>query len=163
MEGNQSFQNVTFVFSNVSLSKLCIWSLFLVYQIVHLCKQYGDLYQEEVNHLKFHDILASNLEELEYKASLENIESKFISPSSPHFGLWEAGIKSTKYHLKRVMANDSLNYEDFCTLLAQIVLNSRPFSPLSSDPIDFSPLTPAQHQTRTTLAYQKIICHDFKE
>ena len=51
-----------------------------------------------------------------------------------------------KYHLKRVLGNTSLNYEDFQTVLTQIeaILNSRPISPLSSSPDDYSPLTPAQ-------------------
>ncbi|XP_018405946.1 PREDICTED: uncharacterized protein LOC108782223 [Cyphomyrmex costatus] len=70
----------------------------------------------------------------------------FIPSYSPHFGgLWEAGVKATKYHLKRVAGNALLTYEEFCTFLAQIeaLLNSRPLTPLSSDPHDLSPLTPA--------------------
>uniref|UniRef100_A0AAR5NZ00 DUF5641 domain-containing protein n=1 Tax=Dendroctonus ponderosae TaxID=77166 RepID=A0AAR5NZ00_DENPD len=65
---------------------------------------------------------------------------------SPHFGgLWEAGIKSSKYHLKRVVGNSILTFEELSTLLSQVeaTLNSRPISPLSSDPNDLQPLTPA--------------------
>ena len=75
----------------------------------------------------------------------DNINWHFIPPRSPHFGgLWEAGIKSTKSHLKRVIGNKSLCFEDFYTVLTQIeaVLNSRPISPLSDDPNDLNPLTP---------------------
>lgn len=70
----------------------------------------------------------------------------FIPPASPNFGgLWEAGVKSTKYHLKRVMQNRILTFEELTTLLAQIesCLNSRPLCPLSSEPTDCNALTPA--------------------
>lgn len=76
----------------------------------------------------------------------EGIQWHFIPPHSPHFGgLWEAGVKSAKSHLKRIMGNASLTYEEFYTLLTQIeaTMNSRPLSPLSSDPNDFNPITPA--------------------
>jgi len=75
----------------------------------------------------------------------EGIKWKFNPPAAPHFGgLWEAGVKSTKYHLRRVMGNSILTYEEFSTLLTQIeaCLNSRPLSPLSSDPTDLNVLTP---------------------
>lgn len=50
-----------------------------------------------------------------------------------------------KFHLKRIMGNASLIYEDFQTILIQVegILNSRPLSPLSSNPNDLTPLTPA--------------------
>ncbi|XP_075167525.1 uncharacterized protein LOC142239617 [Haematobia irritans] len=70
----------------------------------------------------------------------------FIPPASPNFGgLWEAGVKSTKHHLKRIMSNRILTFEELTTLLAQIegCLNSRPLCPLSSDPSDNEALTPA--------------------
>lgn len=80
--------------------------------------------------------------------SIENlgIDWHFIPAYSPHFGgIWEAGVKSVKYHLRRVASNARLTYEQFYTLLVQIeaILNSRPLTPLSSDPNDLSPLTPA--------------------
>lgn len=100
--------------------------------------------KNELNELaKFLSINESKLTE---SISRENIEWSFIPPASPHFGgLWEAGIKSTKYHLKRVMGNASLTFEQFYTLLVQVeaILNSRPLYPLSSDPNDTHPLTPA--------------------
>ncbi|CAG7823460.1 unnamed protein product, partial [Allacma fusca] len=75
----------------------------------------------------------------------EEITFHFSPPGAPHFGgLWEAGIKSLKHHLRRVLGNEILNYEEMNTLLIQIeaCLNSRPLSPLSNDPTDLLPLTP---------------------
>lgn len=79
-------------------------------------------------------------------ATNNSIKFTFIPPYSPHFGgLWEAGVKSCKFHLRRVVGNANLTYEELSTTLAQIeaVLNSRPISPLSTDPNDLLPLTPA--------------------
>lgn len=44
------------------------------------------------------------------------------SPSSaPHFsGLWGAGVKSTKYHLKRVIGDNVLTYAELSNLLYRI-------------------------------------------
>ncbi|KAF2906169.1 hypothetical protein ILUMI_00007 [Ignelater luminosus] len=58
--------------------------------------------------------------------------------------LKEAGIKSTKYHKKRISANPCLTFEEFYTVLTRIelVLNSRPLTPLSDNPNDLKPLTP---------------------
>ncbi|XP_055919024.1 uncharacterized protein LOC129951048 [Eupeodes corollae] len=70
----------------------------------------------------------------------------FIPPASPHFGgLWEAGVKSVKYHLRRVARNQALTFEELSTLLAQIeaCLNSRPLCPVTDSLEDFNALTPA--------------------
>ncbi|XP_062538696.1 uncharacterized protein LOC134206972 [Armigeres subalbatus] len=74
------------------------------------------------------------------------IEWSFIPPRSPHMGgIWEAGVKSVKSHLKMVMAENKLSFEQLATVLAQIeaILNSRPLSPLSNDPNDIAAITPA--------------------
>lgn len=90
--------------------------------------------------------LMSSSSEISNKSLHLNIEWKFIPACAPHFGgLWEAGVKSVKYHLKRVAGNAPLTFEDLYTLLVQVeaVLNSRPLTPLSTDPSDPLPLTPA--------------------
>lgn len=69
----------------------------------------------------------------------------FIPPHAPNFGgLWEAGVKSTKHHLKRIIGTSTLTFEEMTTVLAQIeaCLNSRPISLLSNNPEDSCPLTP---------------------
>ncbi|CAB0038273.1 unnamed protein product [Trichogramma brassicae] len=41
----------------------------------------------------------------------------FNPPSSPHFGgLWESGVKSVKYHLKRMVGDDLFTFEEFSLL-----------------------------------------------
>ncbi|XP_017476924.1 PREDICTED: uncharacterized protein LOC108366941 [Rhagoletis zephyria] len=58
----------------------------------------------------------------------------FIPPASPHFGgLWEAGVKSTQHHLRHVMKDRTLTYEEMSTLLTQIenCQNARPLCPLT--------------------------------
>ncbi|GFW79842.1 uncharacterized protein TNCV_3898431 [Trichonephila clavipes] len=74
-----------------------------------------------------------------YKAS-EGIVWHFNPPATPHFGgLREAGIKSLKSHLKRVIGNTILTYEEFVTLVTKVeaILNSRPLTKISSDPNDY--------------------------
>ncbi|XP_072757717.1 uncharacterized protein [Anoplolepis gracilipes] len=45
---------------------------------------------------------------------------KYIPPATPHFGgKWETGVKSVKYHLRRVMGNQLLTYEEMTTFLTQ--------------------------------------------
>ncbi|XP_055632004.1 uncharacterized protein LOC129771904 [Toxorhynchites rutilus septentrionalis] len=73
------------------------------------------------------------------------IEWHLIPPSSQHFGgLWEAGVRSAKYHLKRITGTANMNFEQYTIVLTRIeaILNSRPISPISEDPSDLNPLTP---------------------
>lgn len=73
------------------------------------------------------------------------IECRNIPPNAPHFGgLWEAAIKSAKYHMKRITGDSALNYDEMSTILAEIegILNSRPISQLSNDPNDIHTLIP---------------------
>lgn len=59
-------------------------------------------------------------------------------------GLWEAGVKSLKYHLRRILTR-SLTFGEMTTVLCEIeaCLNSRPLIPIdTSDPDAPEPLTP---------------------
>lgn len=84
----------------------------------------------------------------------DNIKWHFIPPSAPHFGgLWEAGIRSVKHHIRRVLGDRTFSYEEFNTLLCQIeaCLNSRPLAPLSNFPDDYSFLTPGHFLIGTAI------------
>ena len=78
--------------------------------------------------------------------SYNSIEWLFIPPRSPNFGgLWEAAVKSMKHHLRRVMGNSILTYEEMTTILCQIeqVLNNRLLMALTNNPDDIFALTPS--------------------
>lgn len=75
----------------------------------------------------------------------DGIQWHFNPPASPNFGgLWESVVKSTKYHIKRILGDTKLTFEEMTTTLAQIecCLNSRPICPLSENPDDLTILTP---------------------
>lgn len=75
----------------------------------------------------------------------EGIEWHFNPPPAPHFGgIWESAVKNMKHHLKRVISDHKLTSTEMRTLLCQIeaCLNSRPMTPLNSDPSDLAVLTP---------------------
>jgi len=62
---------------------------------------------------------------------------KSIPPHAPHFGgLWEAAVKSVKYHLRRTLGAQIATYEELNTLLTEIeaCLNSRTLCALPNDP-----------------------------
>ena len=79
-----------------------------------------------------------------------------IPDRAPHFGgLWEAAVKSVKFHLKRVIGEQALTYEEMLTVTCQVeaCLNSRPLGLqhcLSPDGI--RPLTPGHFLTGAPMA-----------
>ncbi|XP_071653530.1 uncharacterized protein [Temnothorax longispinosus] len=82
---------------------------------------------------------------LAHVAATEGIKWHFNPPVAPHFGgLWEAAVKSTKFHLRRVIGETKLTFEEMSTFLAQVeaCLNSRLLQALFDDPDDMSALTP---------------------
>ena len=89
---------------------------------------------------------SSHMQELQAQLTCEGTTWSFNPPGAPHFGgLWEAAVKSVKYHLRRVLGDHTLTFEEFYTLLKQIeaCLNSRPLLPLSDIPTDGQFLSPS--------------------
>ena len=75
----------------------------------------------------------------------QSVTWKFIPQHAPHFGgLWEATVKSMKTHLRRILGDVKLTYEELTTVLTQIeaCLNSRPLVPLANDDNGIEALTP---------------------
>ncbi|XP_043465287.1 uncharacterized protein LOC122500431 [Leptopilina heterotoma] len=69
----------------------------------------------------------------------------FMPPIAPNFGgLWEAGVKSVKTHLRKLLLNSTPTAEELTTLLCQIesCLNSRPLVAINDDPESLDVLTP---------------------
>ena len=86
-----------------------------------------------------------NQEVISSFCSSQGICGKVIPERAPHFGgLWEAAVKSKKLHLKKIVGEVKLTFEEMNTVLAQIeaCLNSRPLTILldSTDGLDV--LTP---------------------
>ncbi|XP_071579556.1 uncharacterized protein [Temnothorax nylanderi] len=96
--------------------------------------QLRDFFKAAITNNRISDALAN-----------EGVEWRFNPPAAPHLGgLWEAAVKSVKHHLRRVIGDTTLTYEEMATLLAQVeaTLNSRPLQALSDDHEDLSALTP---------------------
>ena len=75
----------------------------------------------------------------------EGCDWEFIPPHAPHFGgLWEAAVKSMKYHLRRKLGSHIATYEELSTILAEIeeCLNSRTLCTQSDDPFNPKYLSP---------------------
>ena len=76
----------------------------------------------------------------------QRVQWKLTPVKAPHFGgLWEAAVKSAKYHLKREIGLRLYTYDELETILchAEACLNSRPLGVMTSHPVDgIIPLTP---------------------
>lgn len=88
--------------------------------------------------------LQSDQEVVDFCSS-QAIEWSFIPEHAPHFGgLWESAVRSLKTHLRRVLGEAKLSFEEFATVLTQVeaCLNSRPLVPLPSEDDSVEALTP---------------------
>lgn len=75
-----------------------------------------------------------------------NLKWTFMTPVAPHHGgIYEAAVKSIKYHLVRIIGETTLTFEEYSTILCQVeaLVNSRPICSLSDDPTSLNALTPA--------------------
>ena len=82
----------------------------------------------------------------------------------PHFGgLWEVAVKSAKFHLRRVIGSQRLDYEEFATVSSQVeaCLNSRPLTSTTSHSTDgITILTPGHFLIgRELQAYPETVIH----
>ncbi|XP_075162891.1 uncharacterized protein LOC142235524 [Haematobia irritans] len=101
--------------------------------------------KNELNDLKQMFLRQCHLNAVHDQCLNDGIEWKFIPPRSPHFGgLWEAAVKSVKFHFYRAVGLNTLTFDELRTLVCQIsaILNSRPLCPISEDPDDLDVLTP---------------------
>ena len=109
----------------------------------HLWSDNGTTFVGAARELQDLTVVQQNISEHLARAGTE---WHFIPPRAPNFGgLWEAGVKATKFHLKRVIGDSTLTYEEMSTLLCQVeaCLNSRPMSVINNvDPDEPLPLTP---------------------
>ncbi|GFY18156.1 integrase catalytic domain-containing protein [Trichonephila clavipes] len=71
--------------------------------------------------------------------------------------LWEAGIKSVKYHLKRALGRSRLTYEEFKAVIIQVegILNSRPLTPISNDFDNFE-IKPSAENKGNSVSLEKM-------
>jgi len=85
------------------------------------------------------------------------IDWTFIPSSARNFeGLWKAGIKSTKYHLRRVIGDQMLTRDNLCTFLSEVAcLNLRPLYATNNDPSDLTVITPSNFLIGENLVFQK--------
>ena len=89
--------------------------------------------------------LGAHSAQIEEGMTRRGITWLFNPPSAPNFGgIFESAVKAAKTHLKRVIGEQVLTFEELTTVFARIeaVLNSRPLCSLSSEPSEFEVLTP---------------------
>ena len=130
---------------------------------LHLYSDNGPNYTGAKNQLAgFYNMLASSECQNAVQSYAFNYQITWHnSPQrAPHFGgLWEAAVKSSKYHLKRIVGQQLLTFEELSTICCNVesFLNSRPLGPVTSHDLDgLCPLTPSHFLIgRAARAYPK--------
>lgn len=90
---------------------------------------------------EFFDFVTTNDHDITNHLAQREIAWHFNPPHAPNLGaLWEAGIKSAKNLLHRILKSYNLTFEELTTMFARIevCLNSRPLCRISNDPHDGS-------------------------
>jgi len=83
--------------------------------------------------------------DLQRKQAISNINWKFNPPRASHQGgVFERMIRSVRKIFSSLVSEKNLNDEKLLTLMTEVerILNSRPITPVSSDPSDMNALTP---------------------
>jgi len=90
-------------------------------------------------------VMALNHVHIQRTTSNQGIKWNFNPPKAPHMGgCWERLIKSVKTALRSVMRSQYPKDEELQTFLVRVefIINSRPLTHVSVDPIDLQPITP---------------------
>lgn len=72
---------------------------------------------------EFYDFLRTDNVQLDIQQFLRNQQTtwNFIPPNVPRFGgLWEAAVKSAKYHLTHIVGKAHLTFEEMKTFFAKL-------------------------------------------
>jgi len=93
----------------------------------------------------------------------QGVEWKFIPKKAPWFGgFWERLVGLTKNCLKKVLGRAHISLATLETMVVEIeaVLNDRPLTYLSDDPLDPAPLTPSHllYGRRITRVPHELVC-----
>ena len=120
-----------------------------------ICCDNGTTLQGEDKELRrLFNATSAMAQEVIAQIAANSVTWTYVPPRGRHFGgLWESNIKSFKNHLKRVIGEAKLTYEEFSTVAVQIeaCLKSRPLSPISNDVEDLTALTPGHFLTGRAL------------
>src|SRR5207237_8151902 len=86
-----------------------------------------------------------NWTQVEETAKVKQIKWIFNPPTAAWWGgFWERLIRSVKDLLKRMLGHGKLDYVrmETCLCEAEAIMNSRPLTHITEDPLDLIPLTP---------------------